>query len=225
MMNIILGGVLLGSIVFLFSYIASKKNGKYYLAPVVTFLVSLAITAYGFLEVRGFEGMGYGLLGAGFLIVSIVGTLLLPFLSRQKDSKLLKKKDKISLVMLPVLFFTIIGLTIYLEQEYWIIEQGVTTYVEEGRRAELDNFYEISTISEGNKQVALILGKDFVGKEIEVEKVSKRGPTEITVNIVNGDAEDKSPYITIGLDQINEPLTVQTSNGVVFESVMDQLVE
>ncbi|WP_010651556.1 YesK family protein [Oceanobacillus massiliensis] len=213
MINIILGGLFLGSIVFLFTFTASKKNGKYYMAPIITFFFFIAVTAYGVIVIRGFEGMGYGLLGVGFLIASIVGTLLLPLLTRSKGARQFGKKDKLILFTLPILFFATIGLSIYFEQGYWIIE---TNYVEgEG------NYYEISTISEGKKQVSLILGEKYFGKDIEVEKVSKWGPTEITVKIVDGGNEDKFPYIRIGLDEIKDPLKVQTTDGVVFESVRE----
>ncbi|MBD8069601.1 YesK family protein [Bacillus sp. PS06] len=219
MNNIILSGLFLGSIVFLFTFVASKRNGRYYMAPTITFLTSIAITAYGLLVIRGFEGMGYGMLGAGFLIVSIVGTLLLPLFIRNKDSQPFRKKDKAILVILPVIFFATIGLSIYYEQVYWIIDQGGHNYEEWQQK---ESYYEISTISEGSKQVTLVLDEEYAGKEIEVEKVSKRGPTEIMVNIVDGNNKNKTPYIKIGLYEIHEPLIVQTSDGIKFKSVNEE---
>lgn len=221
--NIVVGGIVLAVIVFMFAFVASKKKGKFYLAPVFTFLLAVAITAYGLFVVRGFEGMAYGFIGVGFLIVSIVGTLFLPVLVRRKGSEQFKKKDRVTLVILPIIFFTIIGLNIYFDEVYWIVDQGEITYKEEVRRDGLENYYEVSTISEGRKQVELMLGKEYSGKEIVVENVTKRGPTEITVNIVEGEVTDKVPFIIIGLDEIKEPLTVQILDGVVIESVMDQL--
>src|SRR5699024_6993526 len=140
-------------------YIASKKNGKYYLAPIITFLSAIAITAYGLIVVRGFEGMVYGFLAFGFLIASIAGTLLLPFFVRRKNSQQFKKKDKVGLVILPIIFFATIGLAIYSDDGYWIIEKGTTPYVQEEGRPE--SYYHISTISEGRKQVKLVLGKQY----------------------------------------------------------------
>lgn len=220
-MNIIMGGFLLGTIVFMFFYVASKKSGQYFLAPIITFLFSLAITAYGLFAVGGFEGMGYGLVGVGFVAVSIIGTLLLPIFTRRGSAQQFTKRDKASLILLPLLFFSIIVLSIYLDDGYWIIEQGGVTYVEDGSRAGLENYYKVSTILEGKKKIDLMLGKDFLGKEIEVENVSKWGSTEITLNIVDGEAENKAPYISIGLDEIKEPLTIQTTDGMVFESVVE----
>ena len=52
----------LGFIIFTFTVIAAKINGKYYFAPIVTFLMSIAITAYGLFIVGGWDGMAYGLL-------------------------------------------------------------------------------------------------------------------------------------------------------------------
>ncbi|BAC13206.1 hypothetical protein [Oceanobacillus iheyensis HTE831] len=211
MFLILLGGVFLSFIVFMFTFISSKKSGKYYLAPIVTFLFSIGIAAYSIIVIRGFEGMGYLFLAAGFLITSVIVTIFLPKLIRRKSSKQFKRSDKFSLVFLPIIFFSMIGLVIYSDQGYWIINQGSTDSY-----AEIEG-YRVSTISEGNKQVSLLLGKDYTGKKIEVENVSKRGPTEITVNILEGEEEDKTPFIEIGLDEINEPLKVQTTEGLIFE--------
>ncbi len=218
---IMVGGMFLGSILFLFSLIASKRNGKFYLAPMTTFLFSIAVTAYGLIVIRGFEGMAYGFLGAGFLIVSIVGTLLLPLLVRQKALQKVKNADKYILVFLPIIFFATIGLVIYSDQGYWIIDTGETTYTENSARAE--NYYTISTISEGKKQVTIILGKHYLGKEIEVESISKKGPTEITLKIVEGENKDKTPYIRIGLNEIREPLKVQTTDGLVLKAITEKV--
>lgn len=37
-----------------------------------------------------------------------------------------------------------------------------------------ESYYEISTISEGNKQITLVLGEEYSGKEVEVENVRQR---------------------------------------------------
>lgn len=206
---IIIIGMFLGFIIFTFTFIATKSNGKYYLAPIITFLMAIGITAYGIFFIGGFEGMGYGLLATGFLLIGIIGTLLLHLLIRKKSSQQLKKRDIVSLFILPIMFFLIIGLMIYSDKGYWIIEQGESNGEEEG--------YRISTIMEGRKEVLLILGEEYLGKEIVVEKVSRRSPTEITVEIVEGNNKNKAPFIKIGLDEINEPLKVQTTEGVIFD--------
>ncbi|QKY71769.1 hypothetical protein Len3610_16925 [Lentibacillus sp. CBA3610] len=216
---ITLGGMFLGCILFMFTFIASKRSGKYYLAPIITFLFSVVIVVYSLIVVGGFEGMGYLFLAAGFLIISIAGTLFLPFLIRRKASQQFKKRDKISLVMLPIIFFATIGLVIFSEQGYWIIDKGEHNYV---RGEGIENYYRVSTISEGKKQVSLRVGEEYMGKEIEVENITKRGPTEITVKMVEGEDENKIPYIDIGVDEITEPVKVQTTNGVVFESAKDK---
>lgn len=223
MIRIMFSGVFFGLIIFVFTFIASKKNGKYYLAPIITFLLAIAITAYGLIIIGGFEGMAYGFLAAGFLIVSIAGTLLLPLLTRKEASRQFRKKDKLSLVILPIIFFAAIGLVIYSDQGYWLIDKGTKSYVQEENG--MDTYYRVSTISEGKRQVTLMLGEKYSGKEIKVDSVSKWGPTEITVELTDGNNENKTPYITIGLDEIKEPLKVQTTDGVEFESVMDQAME
>ncbi|WP_077604947.1 YesK family protein [Oceanobacillus sojae] len=220
MSNILLMGIFFGIIVFLFTFIASKKSGKYYTAPIVTFLFSLAIVAYSVIIVGGFEGMGIGVLGVGFLIVSIAGTLLMPLLTKRNFARSFTRKDTWTLILLPILLFAVIGLSIYLEDNYWVIDDGETDIVE-GE----DSYYEVSTILEGRKQVSLKLGEEYAGKTVEVEKVSKWGATEVTVKIVDGESNGKTGYIHIGLDEITEPLTVQTTDGVVFESDTEEIYE
>lgn len=210
---IMLGGLFLGFIFFMFTFIVSKRSGKYYLAPIITFLFSGIIVAYSVFVVGGFEGMGYLFVAAGFFTISVLGTLSLPFLIRRIESRHLNKRDKISLLVLPIIFFATIWIAIYSEDRYWIIEQASAAPVEiEG--------YRISTISEGRKEVTLLLGEEYLGKEIEVENVSKRGPTEITLRFVDEGEENKVPFIQIGIKEINEPLKVQTTDGVIFEPII-----
>lgn len=208
---IILIGALLGSIVFSFTFIASKKNGAYYLAPIITFLMFIAITAYSLFFIGGFEGMAYGILALGFLFVSIIGTLLLPLLTRKASQRQFNKADKIKLAILPLLFFLTIGSIIYSDKGYWIIDEGITNGEQEG--------YERSIGMEGRDKISLRLGEDYLGKEITVIKVSRRGPTVITVEITDGGHPEKAPYIQIGLDEVKEPLTIQTTDGDIFESI------
>ena len=205
-------GLVLGMIFYAFIFIVSKRSGKYYLAPLITFLFSGVIVAYSLFLVGGFEGMGYLFLAVGFFIVSILGTLFLPLLIRKNESQQLNKKDKISLVALPAIFFATITITILSEDAYWIIEQASVAPAEtEG--------YRISTISEGSKAITLQLGEKYLGKEIEIEKVSKFGSTEIILKFVDGGENDKVPFIEIGLYEINEPLKVLTTDGKNFQSI------
>lgn len=205
-------GLFLGILFFAFVFIASKRSGKYYLAPVITFLFSGMIVAYSLFFVGGFEGMGYLFLAAGFFIVSILGTLFLPSLIRKIESKHLNKRDKISLLLLPIIFFATIGISIFSQDGYWIIEQASAAPVEtEG--------YRVSTISEGSKAITLLLGEKYLGKEVEVESVSRWGSTEIILKFVDGGDDDKVPFIQIGLNEINESLKIQTTDGKVFQPI------
>ncbi len=95
---------------------------------------------------------------------------------------------------------------------YWIIDQGFTNGEQQG--------YRTSTIMEGRIEVVLMLGEEYLGKDIEVKKVNQRGPTEITVKIVEGNHKNQAPFVKIGLDEINEPLKIQTTDGVTFDSMM-----
>ncbi|MGM9986216.1 MAG: hypothetical protein ACI35O_03205 [Bacillaceae bacterium] len=215
MFPIIFFGLFLGIIIFFFTLIVSKKNGKLYLAPLVTFLAALLITAYGLFKVRGFEGMAYGVLGACFLSIAIVGVMLLPFFAKKINDRRLTKVDKSILVILPIIFFASIGLLIYTNEDFWVIDKGVVME----NTAPSDSYYNVSTISEGAKQVHIQLGEEYVGKGIEIEKVKTVGNTEIVVKVVDGTDINKVPYITIGLDEIVEPLKVKTTDGKVIGSI------
>lgn len=214
MFSIILFGVFFGFIIFLFTLIACKKNGKFYFAPLVTFLSAFLITVYGLFEIGGFEGMAYGFLGAGILSVAIVGTLSLPLFAKKLNNKQLNKVDKSILVSLPLVLFTAIGLILYTNEDYWVNDKGVIK--EENQTS--DSFYTVTTISEGAKQLHIQLGKKYAGKEIEVKKVKTIGNTEVTLKIVDGRNRNTTPYITIGLDAIVEPLKVQTTEGDIISS-------
>lgn len=204
-------GPFLGVIVFLFTYIASKKSGNYYLAPVITFSLAFVMTAFSIIVVRGWEGMAFFMVAAGVFIVSFLGTIALPFITRNKKAQPYSKADKISLTVLPIILFVGFGSLIYFDKGYWIIDQGEWQFESE------QSLYEVKTIFEGRKQVFLRLGNEYRGKKIEIDKISKWGPTTITVNIIEGENESEVPYIKIGLDRIRQPLTVQTNDGVVFK--------
>ncbi|WP_419893516.1 hypothetical protein [Oceanobacillus kimchii] len=158
--------------------------------------------------------MGYLFIAGGFFTSSVIGTLLLPLLTRRIESKQLSKRDKVSLMILLIVFFATIGFFTLSEKNYWIIEHTSAAPVE-------TDGYRISTISEGNKEVTLLLGEKYLGKEIEVENVdlNESGSTEITLKFVEGGNDDKVPYIQIGIKEINEPLKVQTTDGVIFNPI------
>jgi hypothetical protein len=216
-------GFFFGVFIFLFMLILTKRSGKFYLAPIITVLAAVLVTLYGMFMVRGFEGMAYGILAVGIFLAGLGGVMVLPFLGKVKK-KPWNIFDRLGLVLLPLILFGTIGLNMYFDEGHWIIEEGAAPYKEQNVEEELQSHYRISTISEGMKQVTLILGKEYIGKDIEVEKVRKWGSTEITVKMVESEKnKDRIPYIMIGLDEIKEPLKVQTTDGTVIPSVMDGL--
>ena len=211
----ILLGLVLGLIVFMFTYIISKRSGKYYMAPLVTFLGTGLLIMYGLFIVGGFEGMAYGLLSLGFLIVAIVGTLILPAkLRKEADKKDFTKKDKVSLVLLPLLLIVLIWIPVYVDNNYWVIEEGTSPLSETSPQG-----YQTSTISEGSKMLVIYLDEEYKGKKIEVKKVDQRGTTTVTLAIQEGGKAQEVPFIKIGLDKIKDPLIVKTVDGDVIDPV------
>lgn len=207
-------GVIFGVILFMFTFVAQKRSGKYYLASIVTFLASIAVTVYGLIVVGGFEGMAYGLLGIGFLFVAIIGTISLPLILRKAKKKEFNTKDKVYLFLLPALFFGIVLSMAYFSEEHWVIEEG-TIPVSEADEAG----YTTSTILEGRKMIYLTLGEDHAGGNIEIKDVSQWGSTDVIVEITEGGNPREVPYIKIGVDEIIVPLKVETTDGVMIQSL------
>lgn len=205
-------GFIIGACIFLFTLIAMKKTGKFYLAPIVTFLIAVFTVVYGMFKVGGFEGMGFGIIGVGILIAAMVGTLLLPFTKVLKKSEF-NKVDKSILFIVPVLIFSIIGWAITLDEGYWINEEGVIV-----AGNDTSSYYEVSTISEGMKQIHIQLGEKYKGKHLEIKDVKTLGNTEITVKVVDKEKATGLPFIKIGLEKIVEPLVVQTTDGEKINS-------
>ncbi|MGE7944379.1 YesK family protein [Lysinibacillus xylanilyticus] len=203
---------IIGACIFLFTLIAMKKTGKFYLAPIVTFLIAVFTVVYGLFKVGGFEGMGFGIIGVGILIAAMVGTLLLPFTKGLKKSEF-NKVDKSILFIVPVLIFAIIVWAITLDDGYWINEEGVIA-----ADKDTPSYYEVSTISEGMKEIYIQLGEKYEGKHLEIKDVKTLGNTEITVKVVDKEKATGLPFIKVGLEKIVEPLVVQTTDGEKINS-------
>ena len=208
MTNIFVIGLFLGIIIFSFTLIVAKKTGKAYIAPVVTLFVALFVIVYSIFKIGGFEGMGYGFLGASISIVAIIGFIVLPFLPK-KISNELSKVEKTLLIILPIVFFITIGALVYSNKSYWIIDEGQI-------EASGPSYYYVQTISEGAKQLHIQLGEQYAGKAIEIEKVKRLGNTEVILKIIERANDTKEPYIKIGLEKIVEPLEVRTTDNEII---------
>lgn len=79
--------------------------------------------------------------------------------------------------------------------------------------------YQVFTISEGKKMVVVSLGSSEKDKKLEVSDV-KFSPKETIVTVKRKPAptaNEKNPYILIGLDKIEGDLIVQDETGDRFE--------
>lgn len=84
--------------------------------------------------------------------------------------------------------------------------------------------YQVFTISEGKKMVVVSLGSSEKEKKLEVSDV-KYSPKETVVTVKRKpvpNANEKNPYIMIGLDKIEGDLIVQDESGNRFEETDDQ---
>lgn len=84
--------------------------------------------------------------------------------------------------------------------------------------------YQVFTISEGKKMVVVSLGSSEKDKKLDVSDV-KYSPKETIVSMKRKpapEANEKNPYILIGLDKIEGNLIVQNESGDRFEETDDQ---
>ncbi|KHF38128.1 hypothetical protein [Halalkalibacter okhensis] len=218
MISILLVGIILGILIFVFTFTATKRTGRFYLAPIVTFLIAFFIVLYGIVKMSGFEVMGFWFLAAGICIVAIIGTIALLFMKGMKKSNF-NKVDKSILVLIPVIIFSFIAFTLSSNHSYWIIDEGMIMSEEE-----TPTYYQVSTISEGKKQIYVQLGEEFVGKVIKINDIKTLGNTEITLDIIEDGKQERLPFIRIGIDEVVEPLVIQTSDGQVIKPKEDNIL-
>lgn len=98
-------GFIFSIIIFAFVFILTKRNEKYYLAPLMTFIAIVTTVFCSIFLVGGWEGMGIGVLAAGGLPAVIIGTILIPFIT--KNAKPKPKSDKLFTILLPITFILI----------------------------------------------------------------------------------------------------------------------
>ncbi|MGW8459276.1 hypothetical protein ACWBUX_10070 [Bacillus atrophaeus] len=126
-----------------------------------------------------------------------------------------------------VWLFVIMLLLAACQPSYWVLEKD---RIGEGS-SELELYanylqthenvigYQVFTISEGKKMVVVSLGSSEKEKKLEVSDV-KYSPKETIVTVKRksaSKANEKNPYILIGLDKIEGDFIVQDENGDRFE--------
>jgi len=215
---IILFGLFAGIVIFVFTFILSRRNGAFHLASLYTFYAALAVLLFGLFVVGGFEAIGYILLSACILVIAILGKLAMPlFKSRFAAKKQFSRPDITALILLPILLFGVIGAAIYFQDNSWVIDRGTMTL----SMAEADGLppgtFEVVTISEGAKEVYIKLDKTYDGQIISLDHILMFGSTKITLKTEKTGSPGEIPYVKIGLPKIKEPLQVQLKNGEILE--------
>ncbi|MCA1012819.1 hypothetical protein [Halobacillus halophilus] len=213
-------GLFLGLLIFSFFFIISKFKGVYFLAPLLTFLTALGVVLYSIIIVRGFEAMGYLFLAGGIFLISVLGTALLPLLTKSEKLRKVSLWEKIALFVLPVVFFATIFIATSAGKGYWIVNEGHAVV-----QNEMESYYSLSTDSNGDKEIYVKLGKEYKGEKVEVQEVNQNDDTEVVVHVMESESNEnnanKAPFIIIGLDEIKEPLTVRTTEGEELPSVLE----
>ncbi|MBL4963231.1 hypothetical protein [Bacillus halotolerans] len=125
-----------------------------------------------------------------------------------------------------VWLFVIMLLLAGCQPSYWVLEKDrldevtdIKMYVNDLQMHDDVKGYQVFTISEGKKMVVVSLGSSEKEKKLEVSGV-KYSPKETIVTVkrkLAPKANEKNPYILIGLDKIEEALIVQDEKGNRFE--------
>ncbi|PJH93203.1 hypothetical protein [Bacillus sp. SN1] len=127
-----------------------------------------------------------------------------------------------------VWLFVIMLLLAGCQPSYWVLEKDrldevtdIKMYVNDLQMHDDVKGYQVFTISEGKKMVVVSLGSSEKEKKLEVSGV-KYSPKETIVTVKRKPApkaNEKNPYILIGLDKIEEALIVQDEKGNRFEEI------
>ncbi|MGG7221604.1 hypothetical protein ACQXR1_15065 [Bacillus sp. ATD] len=125
-----------------------------------------------------------------------------------------------------VWLFVIMSLLAGCQPSYWVLEKDrldevtdIKMYVNDLQMHDDVKGYQVFTISEGKKMVVVSLGSSENDKKLEVSDV-KFSPKETIVTVKRKpapEANEKNPYILIGLDKIEGDLIVQDETGGHFE--------
>ncbi|CAN2249387.1 hypothetical protein [Bacillus vallismortis] len=117
------------------------------------------------------------------------------------------------------------------QPSYWVLEKDrldevtdIKMYVNNLQMHDDVKGYQVFTISEGKKMVVVSLGSREKDKKLEVSGV-KFSPKETIVTVKRKPAptaNEKNPYILIGLDKIEGEFIVQDESGDRFEETDDQ---
>lgn len=126
-----------------------------------------------------------------------------------------------------VWLFVIMLLLAGCQSSYWVLEKDrigegspdLEIYVNYLQMHDDVKGYQVFTISEGKKMVVVSLGSNANDKQLEVSDV-KYSPKETIVTVKRKpapEANEKNPYILIGLDKIEGEFIVQDEKGNRFE--------
>ncbi|AUZ41192.1 hypothetical protein [Bacillus sp. MBGLi79] len=125
-----------------------------------------------------------------------------------------------------VWLFVIMLLLAGCQPSYWVLEKDrldevtdIKMYVNDLQMHDDVKGYQVFTILEGRKMVIVSLGSSEKDKKLEVSDV-KFSPKETIVTVKRKPAptaNEKNPYILIGLDKIEGEFIVQDEMGNRFE--------
>ncbi|MGG0738172.1 hypothetical protein [Niallia taxi] len=209
-------GLLIGSVSYVITYIYGKEisNVKRSIAVTVVGVISLIVSM---VVIGGFEGMPFGVMSAGIILMAIVFFLI-------GKIGFLRKTVILGLVVYALIYAAYID---YNQVNYWIDDKTVQD--QDGNiLAHLHNIetdtsikgFKVFTIMEGQKEIALSLGEKMAGNRIEVTDVeNKEGQTEVHIRTTYNQSEEKNPYILVGLDNEESEIVVIDTDGTVYEEL------
>ncbi|MEI2405732.1 hypothetical protein [Niallia taxi] len=209
-------GLLIGSVSYVITYMYGKEisNVKRSIAVTVVGVISLIVSM---VVIGGFEGMPFGVMSAGIILMAIVFFLI-------GKIGFLRKTVILGVVVYALIYAAYID---YNQVNYWIDDKTVQD--QDGNiLAHLHNIetdtsikgFKVFTIMEGQKEIALSLGEKMAGNRIEVTDVeNKEGQTEVHIRTTYNQSEEKNPYILVGLDNEESEIVVIDTDGTVYEEL------
>lgn len=209
-------GLLIGSVSYVITYIYGKEisNVKRSIAVTVVGVISLIVSM---VVIGGFEGMPFGVMSAGIILMAIVFFLIGKIV-------FLRKTVILGVVVYALIYAAYID---YNQVNYWIDDKTVQD--QDGNiLAHLHNIetdtsikgFKVFTVMEGQKEIALSLGEKMAGNRIEVTDVeNKEGQTEVHIRTTYNQSEEKNPYILVGLDNEESEIVVIDTDGTVYEEL------
>ncbi|WP_051348457.1 YesK family protein [Peribacillus kribbensis] len=207
-------GLVIGFLVYALTYFFTKSTSNFKRVLAV-FLISILMIIWSITVIGGFEGMPFGVVGAGAMTTA----LLLAFFGKST----LWKKVVFTGILLLVL--SVAAYEKYNEVDYMVGEKtnedhDVDSYIQHLQDDPSIKGYKVFTMSEGRPGVVVSLGGKMAGDNIEILRVKEEGDTtKMLIKTFYNKSEERNPVIIIGLKRVQKNIVIMDTDGTTFGKV------